>query len=84
MDVLNNLDFLRQDNANLLKEIQSLRLHSTLLRERSQELERKLREASGEKDPKAVCPILGHTNNFELMKVFIVECKRILPWCYNN
>ncbi|KAF8589677.1 hypothetical protein K439DRAFT_1612481 [Ramaria rubella] len=41
---INDLEFLRQDNTNLLKEVNSLRSQSTLLRNRSDELERKLRD----------------------------------------
>ncbi|KAF8507998.1 hypothetical protein JB92DRAFT_3145184 [Gautieria morchelliformis] len=49
MELVNDIHFLRQDNANLLKEVMSLRQQSTLLRDRSGELERKLRDclASG-------------------------------------
>jgi len=44
MDVLSDIDFLRRDNANLLKEVQSLRLQSSLLRERNNGLERNIQE----------------------------------------
>lgn len=44
MDLAHDIHFLRQDNANLLKEVMSLRQQSTLLRNRSDELERKLRD----------------------------------------
>ena len=43
MELVDDIHFLRQDNANLLKEVMSLRQQSTLLRDRSDELERKLR-----------------------------------------
>ncbi|GJJ11868.1 hypothetical protein Clacol_006106 [Clathrus columnatus] len=43
MDLLTDLEFLRQDNTTLLKEVQTLRQQSDLLRERSEELERRLR-----------------------------------------
>ncbi|KIJ24599.1 hypothetical protein M422DRAFT_274576 [Sphaerobolus stellatus SS14] len=51
MDVLSDLEFFRQDNANLLKEVQSLRSQAALLRERTQELERNLRERVDDKKP---------------------------------
>ncbi|KAF8528175.1 hypothetical protein BU17DRAFT_61472 [Hysterangium stoloniferum] len=44
MEVLNDVQFLRRDNANLLQEVKSLRSQSALLRSRSDELEKKLRE----------------------------------------
>jgi chaperonin cofactor prefoldin len=44
MELVNDIRFLRQDNEFLLKEVMSLREQSTLLRDRSDELERKLRE----------------------------------------
>lgn len=60
MDLLTDLEFLRQDNVNLFKEVQSLRQQSNLLRERSEELERRLREYNtiskpGEEKKRVVC-----------------------------
>lgn len=69
MDVLDDLEFLRQDNANLLKEIQSLRLHTTLLRERSQQLEQRLREETyGHKEPSSVGHTFAYASIFALIQ----------------
>ena len=65
MDVLNDIHFLRQDNANLLKEVMSLRQQSALLRNRSDDLERKLRScvvsATTVRHTQQVCQSLPRT-----------------------
>jgi hypothetical protein len=45
MELVDDVQFLRDDRANLLSEVKSLRVQSDLLRERNNELERKLRDA---------------------------------------